>query len=102
MSINIKRSTFRQIMLATGVAGLLVAGLLFWREQIVPGFVAAFLGLSAIAVAETEVDVTARLSVRSLSGLLSGRSYISTLGMLCDIASYFCLAAAIISWLVLR
>jgi hypothetical protein len=100
--VNIKRSTFRQICLALGTAGLLIAGMLFWRGQIVLAFVAAFLGLSSIAVAETEADVTARLGIRSFGKLLAGRAQISTLGMLCDIASYFCLAAAIISWFVLR
>jgi hypothetical protein len=100
--VNIKRSTFRHICLALGVAGLVISGLLVWHGQLVVAFVAAFLGLTSVSVAETDVDVTASLGIRSFGKLLAGRAHISTLGLLCDIASYFCLAAAIISWFVLR
>jgi hypothetical protein len=101
-NINTRQSRFRHISLALGVAGLVIAGLLFWRGLTVVAFVAAFLGLSSISVAETEMDATTRLGVRSFGKLLAGRSQISTLGKLCDIASYFCLAAALISWIALR
>jgi hypothetical protein len=99
---NIKGATFRQLALALGVAGLVLSLVLLVRGHIVPGFMAAFLALSAIGVGETDLDVTSTLDSRSVGKLLRGRSPVSTLGKLCDIASYFCLAAAIISWIVLR
>ena len=56
----------------------------------------------AAGAGETGLDVTARLDRGSFGKLLRGRSQVSTLGKLCDIASWFCLAAAVISWIVLR
>lgn len=103
MSIfNIRGSTFRHLALALGVAGLVLGAVLLFRGHIAPGFLAAFLGLSAIGAGETDLDVTATLDSRSFGKLLRGRSQVSTPGKLCDIASYFCLAAAVISWIVLR
>ena len=99
---DIKGSTFRQLALALGAAGLLLGALLLYRAHIAAGFLAAFLALSAIGAGETGLDVTARLDRGSFGKLLRGRSQVSTLGKLCDIASWFCLAAAVISWIVLR
>lgn len=101
-SLNNKGAVFRQVLLALGVAGLVLTGVLFQRGQIAAGFLAAAAGLSLIAAAETELDVNARLNMRSFGKLLAGRTCISMLGQMCDIASYFCLAAALISWIVLR
>jgi len=103
MSIfNIQGSGFRHLALALGVAGLVLSAVLFHRAHLAPGFLVAFLGLSAIAAGETDLDVTATLNSRSFGKLLRGRSQVSTLGKLCDIASYFCLAAAIVSWVASR
>jgi hypothetical protein len=97
-----KASGFRHFNLAAGVGALLASGVLLYRGQLPTGFLVAFFGLSAIVMAESDIDVTKKHSLRSLGTLLSGRSYVSTLGKLCDIASWFFLAAALISWLVLR
>jgi hypothetical protein len=99
---NIQGSTFRHLALSLGVAGLVLGAVLFFRGLIAPGFLAAFLGLSAIGAGETDLDVSARLDAGSFGKLLRDRSQVSTLGKLCDIASYFCLAAAVISWIALR
>ncbi len=101
-SLKERGAVFRQVLLALGVAGLVLTGVLFQRGHIAAGFLSAAISLSVIAAAETELDLTARLDLRSFGRLLAGRSYISTLGQLCDITSYFCLAAAAISWIVLR
>jgi len=95
-------STFRLISRAAGIGALLAVILLFQRRQTAAGFMLAFLALSVIAVAESDIDFTTRLDRRSLGTLLAGRARISTLGKLCDIAAYFCLAAAVISWVALR
>ena len=100
--IKIKASSFRHGCLAAGVGASLAAGVLFYRQQIVTGFFVAYLGLSLVATAESSTDFTAEHTWRSFGKLLKGRSSISTFGKLCDITSYFCLAAALISWLVLR
>lgn len=100
-SLN-KVAVFRQVLLALGVAALVMTGVLFQRGQLAAGFLAAAFGLSLLAAAETELDFNARLSLRSFGSFLRGRTYISTLGQLCDITSYFCLAAALICWIVLR
>jgi hypothetical protein len=97
-----KAATFRHFNLAAGVGGLVASGSLFYRGQIALAFLVAFTGLSFIAAGETDADLTTKYSIRSLPTLLTQRMYISTLGKLCDIASWFCLAAALISWLVLR
>lgn len=101
-SLKEKGAVFRQVLLALGVAGLVLTGVLFQRGYIAAGFLAAAISLSVIAAAETEIDVTARLDLRSFGSFLKGRTGISTLGQLCDITSYFCLAAAFICWIVLR
>lgn len=100
--VKIKTSTFRQISLAAGVGGLFAAALFFYREQIVGGFLLAFLGLSVIAAAETNIDFSAELSMRSFGKLLMRRSCVSTFGKVCDIMSYVCLAAAGLAWLAQR
>ncbi len=97
-----KASAIRHFNLAAGIGALLASGVLFHRQQVALGFLVAFFGLSAIVMAESDIDLTKKHSLKSFGVLLKGRSYVSTLGKLCDIASYFCLAAALISWLVLR
>jgi hypothetical protein len=97
-----KAAAFRQLNRAAGVGALLAAGVLLYRGQLPFGFVVAFFGLSAIVMAESEIDPTQQHTMRSLGRSLAGRSYVSTLGKLCDIASWFCLAAALISWFALR
>ena len=92
----------QQALRLIGVGTTVAAGFVLYRQQAVQGFLLAFLGLSIIALAETAIDMRQRLTRHSLGGWLRNRSYISTLGQLCNIASFFCLAAAIISWIALR
>ncbi|HTQ35677.1 MAG TPA: hypothetical protein VMH77_01465 [Steroidobacteraceae bacterium] len=100
--LKVKLATFRRFSRAAGCGALLAAGLLLHRGQLPAGFLLAFLALSAIAVAESDIDFTAGLNRRSCASMLTARSQISTLGKLCDIAAYFCLAAAVISWVAAR
>jgi ethanolamine utilization microcompartment shell protein EutS len=97
-----KTSAIRHFNLAAGVGALLASGVVLYRGQIAFGFLIAFFGLSAIVMAESDIDVTKKHTLKSFGILVKGRSSVSTLGKLCEIASYFCLAAALISWLVLR
>ena len=97
-----KKSAFRHFNLAAGVGALLASGVLFHRGQLALGFLVDFFGLSMIVAAESEIDFFKKHTLRSFGKSLGGRSSVSTLGKLCDIASYFCLAAALISWLVLH
>lgn len=97
-----KRSAYRHMNLAAGAGALLASFVLLFRNQLPLGFLLAYFGLSAVVMAETDIDVTERHSLKSFGELLRRRTGISTLGKLCDIASWFCLLAAIISWLVLR
>jgi hypothetical protein len=99
---NRKSSLFRHVLLAAGIAVLVFSFVLLFRHRLAEGFFCAFLGLSGISASETDIDHGARLDARSFATLMRGRSSISTLGKLCDITSYFCLAAALISWLALR
>jgi len=89
-------------MLAAGGVAAAGAVVLLARGQLVPGFFLAFAGLSAVAVAETDIDPGARFTAASFTASMRrDRSAISTLGSLCGIASWFCLAAALISWVAL-
>jgi hypothetical protein len=97
-----KASAIRHSNLAAGIGGLLASGVIFHRQQFALGFLIASFGLSAIVMAESDIDVTKKHTLKSFGGLLRGRSNVSTLGKLCDITSYFCLAAALISWLMMR
>lgn len=97
-----KATAFRHFHLAAAFGALLASGVLFFRQQIALAFFVAFLGLSAITMAESQIDVMQKHTLRSFGQLLRGHSQVSTLAKMCDIASYFCLAAAIISWLVER
>jgi hypothetical protein len=101
MSID-KSSLFRTVLLAAGVAMLALSVVLLYRQRLVEGFLCAFLGLSAVTVFGTEIHYEAKHDTRSFIALMRGRSPVSTLGKLCDIAAYFCLAAALLSWLALR
>jgi hypothetical protein len=94
---------FRMLMLAAGCIASAAAVVLLARGQLTPGFFLAFAGLSAVAVAETEVDAGTRFTAASLAASMRrDRSGISTLGSLCGITSWFCLAAALVSWVALR
>ena len=101
MSID-KSPVFRSVLLATGVATLALSLVLLYRQRLAEGFLCAFLGLSAITAFETDIDHEEKHSTRSFITLMRGGSPVSTLGKLCDITSWFCLAAALISWLALR
>jgi uncharacterized membrane protein YjjP (DUF1212 family) len=100
--MNGKSSKFRTMLLAAGVAMLALSLVLLFRQHLVEGFLCAFLGLSAMTVSQSDIDPGAKHDARSFLALMRGRSQVSTLGKLCDISSYFCLAAALISWLALR
>ena len=99
---NYKTRAFRSVLLAAGVAFLALALVLLFRQRLAEGFLCAFLGLSSVSVFETEFNFGAKLGAGSFTTLMRGRAPISTLGKLCDITAYFCLAAALISWLALR
>ena len=93
----------RALLLTFGVAVLALCVLMFIRQRIVEGFLLAFVGLSTISLHQTDVDYETRHDAKSfMQRLRTGRSSISTLGWVCDISSYLCLAAALISWLALR
>jgi hypothetical protein len=97
-----KAAAFRHFNLAAGIGAALASGTLFYRGQVALGFLVAAFGLSAIVMAESDIDSSSKHTFRSFGQSLRGRSNVSTLGKLCDIASYFCFAAALISWLALR
>ena len=97
-----KRSAYRHMNLAAGAGALLASVVLLFRGQLPLGFLLAYFGLSAVVMAESDIDVTERHSLKSFGELLRRRTGISTLGKLCEVASYFFLAASIISWLALR
>jgi len=92
----------RQACRVVGVATIVASGFLLYRQQAVRGFLLAFVGLSVIALAETAIDYQQKHTRGSLGRWIGGRSYVSTLGQLCNIAAYFCLAAALVSWFALR
>lgn len=102
--MNIDRSSIvRTVLLAAGCAALIVALVLLARQQLAQGFLFAFGGLSAISVSQTDMDYTAGFNARSfINHLATGRTHISALGRICDIASYLCLAGALISWAARR
>jgi hypothetical protein len=103
MKANTNRTPLlRQICRTAGVAGIVASGLLLYHQQLVWGFLLAFAGLSVVALAETALDYQQKLSRRSIGNWMGSRSHISTLGHMCNIASWFCLAAALISWFALR
>ena len=97
-----KASAIRHFNLAAGIGALLASAVLFHHQRVALGFLIAAFGLSSIVMAESDMDLTQKHTLKSFGGLLRGRSNVSTLGKLCDITSYFCLAAALVSWLVLR
>ena len=92
----------RLVCRVVGVATIVAAGFVLYRQQAVQGFLVAFVGLSIIGLAETAVDYQQKLTRRSIGNWMGSRSNISTLGQMCNIASYFCLAAALVSWIALR
>ncbi len=99
------RSVFilRAILLTGAIGFLVVAALLFVRGRVTAGFLLAFAGLSTLSLRETDVDYQAQFGARSfLRYLGTGRSHVSTLGMLCHITANFCLLAALICWIVLH
>jgi hypothetical protein len=101
MKVN-RKFMLRVSMLAAGCVGCAAAAVLLARGQLPTGFFLGFAGLSAVAVAETDIDPGARFTGRSLAGSVRGEhSPITTLGSLCGVASWFCLAAALISWVAL-
>jgi hypothetical protein len=96
-----KSSAFRTVLLAAGVAALGISIFLFLRRRLVEAFLLAFVGLTSISVSETDLDYTTKFNAQSFGTYLSKRSDISTFGKLCEIASYFCLLAALLSWVAL-
>ncbi len=102
--MSIKRSTvMRMVLLTSGCAMLAAALIQLVRQQLVSGFLLAFVALSTLALSEMEVDYATRYTARTLlRNGMTRRSPISTLGKLCSITSYFALAAAFISWVALN
>jgi hypothetical protein len=92
----------RQVCRAAGIAATVTAGFLLYRQQLVRGFLLAFIGLTVVGLAETALDYQQKLTSRSLGTWMGRRSHISTLGQMCNIASWFCLTAALISWIALH
>jgi len=102
MSLN-QSSVFRTVLLGVGCAALVGSVMLLFQQQLVAGFLLAFAGLSAISAQQTSIDYATRYTARSfLSSMGTGRTHQSTLGMVCNIVSYFCLVAALTSWVALR
>src|SRR5262249_36738241 len=102
MSLD-KSAVFRIVLLAAGCAALATSFLQLLHQHLVQGFLLACGGFSAIAAFETDLDYETRHTARSfIARLRNGRAGISTLGSLCNIVSYFCLAAALISWVALQ
>jgi hypothetical protein len=98
-----RKFVFRVFMLAAGCVGSAAAAVMLARGQLPAGFFLAFVGMSSIAVAETDIETGARFTVASLAtSMRRDRSPVSTLGSLCGITSWFCLAAALLSWVALR
>lgn len=102
MSIS-KSVVMRTVLLATGCAALATSLVMLARQHLVPGFLLAFAGLSAISLSQTDIDYETRFTTRTFaSAVRTGRSHISTFGWICHITSYITLAAALLSWVALR
>ncbi len=97
-----KTSGFRAVLLAVGVAVLAAAVALLYGQAPRRG-IPACLRRPECGLAVGNADpLRCPATVPVIHRVPGGRAQISTLGKLCDITAYFCLAAAFISWVAQR